>query len=211
MNVVNILPITSDEKITSMIRVPNFSDEDNFYLCMLTKQGIIKRTPLNAYKNIRKSGILAINLDEGDELDWVALTDGTKKIMVATKKGFAITFEENDARVIGRTARGVKAISLRDGDEDRPNDPAYANSYFFNCGSDKRPRAYDRALQEILDPDELYSGCYGKVNVNFYAYDRNGNRGIGAGLNMVQKLEDGEPLGGSFVSAQEAFGDDCLD
>lgn len=117
MNVVNILPITSDEKITSMIRVPNFSDEDNFYLCMLTKQGIIKRTPLNAYRNIRKSGILAINLDEGDELDWVALTDGTKKIMVATKKGFAITFEENDARVIGRTARGVKAISLRDGDE----------------------------------------------------------------------------------------------
>lgn len=117
MNVVNILPITSDEKITSMIRVPNFSDEDNFYLCMLTKQGIIKRTPLNAYKNIRKSGILAINLDEGDELDWVVLTDGTKKIMVATKKGFAITFEENDARVIGRTARGVKAISLRDGDE----------------------------------------------------------------------------------------------
>ena len=117
MNVVNILPITSDEKITSMIRVQNFSDEDNFYLCMLTKQGIIKRTPLNAYKNIRKSGILAINLDEGDELDWVALTDGTKKIMVATKKGFAITFEENDARVIGRTARGVKAISLRDGDE----------------------------------------------------------------------------------------------
>ncbi len=117
MNVVNILPITSDEKITSMIRVPNFSDEDNFYLCMLTKQGIIKRTPLNAYKNIRKSGILAINLDKGDELDWVALTDGTKKIMVATKKGFAITFEENDARVIGRTARGVKAISLRDGDE----------------------------------------------------------------------------------------------
>ncbi len=117
MNVVNILPITSDEKITSMIRVPNFSDEDNFYLCMLTKHGIIKRTPLNAYKNIRKSGILAINLDEGDELDWVALTDGTKKIMVATKKGFAISFEENDARVIGRTARGVKAISLRDGDE----------------------------------------------------------------------------------------------
>lgn len=117
MNVVNILPITSDEKITSMIRVSNFSDKDNFYLCMLTKQGIIKRTPLNAYKNIRKSGILAINLDEGDELDWVALTDGTKRIMVATKKGFAITFEENDARVIGRTARGVKAISLRDGDE----------------------------------------------------------------------------------------------
>ncbi|MBQ5995623.1 MAG: DNA gyrase subunit A [Clostridia bacterium] len=117
MNIVNILPISSDEKVTSMIRVPDFNEEENYYLCMLTKYGVIKRTPLNAYKNIRKNGILAINLDEGDELDWVALTDGTKDIMVATKHGFAITFNENDARVIGRTARGVRAISLRAGDE----------------------------------------------------------------------------------------------
>ena len=117
MNIVNILPVTSEEKVTAMIRVPDFNEEENYYLCMLTRGGIIKRTPLNAYKNIRKNGILAINLDEGDELDWVALTDGTKKIMVATKKGFAITFNESDARVIGRTARGVKAITLRKGDE----------------------------------------------------------------------------------------------
>lgn len=129
----------------------------------------------------------------------------------------AIKAAVEEAKKIGATSKWGGKIPpkvhtpLRDGDEDRPDDPAYANSYFFNCSSDKRPRAYDRALQEILDPDELYSGCYGKVNVNFYAYDRNGNRGIGAGLNMVQKLEDGEPLGGSFVSAQEAFGDDCLD
>ena len=116
MNIVNILPITSEERVTSMIRVPDFNEEENYYLCMLTKHGVIKRTPLNAYKNIRKNGILAINLDEGDELDWVALTDGTKDIMVATKHGFAITFNENDARVIGRTARGVRAISLRKGD-----------------------------------------------------------------------------------------------
>ncbi len=117
MNIVNILPVTSEEKVTAMIRVPDFNEEESYYLCMLTRGGIIKRTPLNAYKNIRKNGILAINLDEGDELDWVALTDGTKKIMVATKKGFAITFNESDARVIGRTARGVKAITLRKGDE----------------------------------------------------------------------------------------------
>lgn len=117
MNIVNILPITSEEKVTAMIRVPDFNEEENFYLCMLTRRGVIKRTPLNAYKNIRKNGILAINLDEGDELNWVALTDGTKKVMVATKKGFAITFNESDARVIGRTARGVKAISLRAEDE----------------------------------------------------------------------------------------------
>lgn len=117
MNIVNILPVTSEEKVTAMIRVPDFNEEENFYLCMLTRRGVIKRTPLNAYKNIRKNGILAINLDEGDELKWVALTDGTKKVMVATKKGFAITFNESDARVIGRTARGVKAISLRPEDE----------------------------------------------------------------------------------------------
>ena len=117
MNIVNILPVTSEEKVTAMIRVPDFNEEENFYLCMLTRRGVIKRTPLNAYKNIRKNGILAINLDEGDELNWVALTDGTKKVMVATKKGFAITFNESDARVIGRTARGVKAISLRPEDE----------------------------------------------------------------------------------------------
>ena len=117
MNVVNILPIESSEKITAMIRVPDFNEEENFYLCMLTHNGVIKRTPLNAYKNIRKTGILAINLDEGDELHWVALTDGTKDIMVATKQGYAITFNEADARVIGRTARGVKAIALRGDDK----------------------------------------------------------------------------------------------
>ena len=117
MNVVNILPIEANEKITAMIRVPDFNDEENYYLCMLTLNGIIKRTPLNAYRNIRKTGILAINLDEGDELRWVALTDGTKDLMVATKHGFAITFNEADARVIGRTARGVKAIALRSGDK----------------------------------------------------------------------------------------------
>lgn len=117
MNVVNILPIESNEKITAMIRVPDFNEEENFYLCMLTHNGVIKRTPLNAYKNIRKTGILAINLDEGDELHWVALTDGTKDIMVATKHGYAITFNEADARVIGRTARGVKAIALRGDDK----------------------------------------------------------------------------------------------
>ncbi len=118
MNIVNILPVTPDEKVTAMIRVPEFSeDSESLYLCMLTRKGIIKRTQLNAYKNVRKNGILAINLDEGDELDWVRLTDGTKQLMVATKKGLSISFDENDARVIGRTARGVKAITLRDGDE----------------------------------------------------------------------------------------------
>lgn len=116
MNIVNILPITADEKVTAMLRVPDFG-EDKYYLCMATKNGVIKRTALDAYKNIRKSGIIAINLDEGDELRWVKLTDGEQKLMVATKKGMSICFDENDARAIGRTARGVRAISLKEGDE----------------------------------------------------------------------------------------------
>ena len=116
MNIVNILPITADEKVTAMLRVPDFG-EDKYYLCMATKNGIIKRTELDAYKNIRKSGIIAINLDEGDELRWVKLTDGEQNLMVATRKGMSICFKENDARAIGRTARGVRAITLGEGDE----------------------------------------------------------------------------------------------
>ena len=116
MNIVNILPITADEKVTAMLRVPDFG-EDKYYLCMATKNGVIKRTELDAYKNIRKSGIIAINLDEGDELRWVKLTDGEQNLMVATRKGMSICFKEKDARAIGRTARGVRAITLSEGDE----------------------------------------------------------------------------------------------
>ncbi|MBQ4571971.1 MAG: DNA gyrase subunit A [Clostridia bacterium] len=116
MNIVNILPITADEKVTAMLRVPDFG-EDKYFLCMATKNGVIKRTELDAYKNIRKSGIIAINLDEGDELRWVKLTDGEQNLMVATRKGMSICFKENDARAIGRTARGVRAITLSDDDE----------------------------------------------------------------------------------------------
>ena len=116
MNIVNILPITADEKVTAMLRVPDFG-EDKYFLCMATKNGVIKRTELDAYKNIRKSGIIAINLDEGDELRWVKLTDGEQNLMVATRKGMSICFNEKDARAIGRTARGVRAITLGEGDE----------------------------------------------------------------------------------------------
>ena len=116
MNIVNILPLGADEKVTAMIRVPEFGTE-KLYLCMLTKNGVIKRTELDAYKNVRKNGIFAINLDEGDELRFVKLTDGEKQILIATRKGMCISFNENDARCIGRTARGVKAITLSEGDE----------------------------------------------------------------------------------------------
>ncbi|MBR3553735.1 MAG: DNA gyrase subunit A [Clostridia bacterium] len=116
INIVNLLPLENGEKVSAMIRVPNFGD-DKYYLCMATRKGVIKRTKLDEYRNIRKGGIIAINLDEGDELAWVKLTEGNDDIYVATRDGFGIRFNETDARAIGRTARGVRAIELRNGDE----------------------------------------------------------------------------------------------
>ena len=98
-----------------MIRIPAFDPEH--YLCMVTRHGVIKRTRLDAFANARKSGLIAVDLDEGDELAWVQVTDGYQKLLVATRKGMAICFDENDARVVGRTARGVRAIALGEGDE----------------------------------------------------------------------------------------------
>ena len=114
MNIANLIPIASDEKVTSMIRVPEF-DEDK-YLVMVTKQGIIKRISLNAYNTARKGGLIALELNEGDELAWVRLTNGNEQVIIATRKGAAIRFDETKVRPMGRQARGVKAIELKEGD-----------------------------------------------------------------------------------------------
>lgn len=116
MNIVNLLPLEADEKVSSMIRF-TVADEESGYLCMFTRKGIIKRSSLEEYRSIRRAGVLAITLDEGDELAWVTTTTGNDDLIVATKKGMCIRFNENDARPIGRTARGVKAIELKEGDE----------------------------------------------------------------------------------------------
>ena len=110
------LPLEGDEKITATVRIDGF--EEGKYLCMITKNGTIKRTELTAYNTARKGGIIAISLDEGDELRWVAVTNGNDELIVATKKGMAIRFNENDARPLSRQARGVRAISLSDEKDD---------------------------------------------------------------------------------------------
>lgn len=115
MNIANLLPITSDEKITSMIRVPSM--EDDKYLIMVTKLGIIKRIELSAYNTNRKGGLIALELGEGDELKFVHMTTGDQKVIIATRKGMAIRFREQDVRSMGRQARGVRAIRLNEGDE----------------------------------------------------------------------------------------------
>lgn len=116
LNIVNVLPLLPDEKVSVMVKANDLSEEGKF-LCMVTKNGVIKRTELNKYDSNRKGGINAIVLDDDDELKWVQLTDGGCDLLVATKNGWAIRFKENDCRPIGRTARGVKAITLREGDE----------------------------------------------------------------------------------------------
>lgn len=115
MNINNLLPLSADEKITSMIKLPEGSDENKF-LVMITKNGIIKRTPTDSFHTSRKGGIIAIDIDEGDELVWVRLTDGNSELMVATRNGMAIRFNETDVRSMGRSARGVKAITLKEDD-----------------------------------------------------------------------------------------------
>jgi DNA gyrase subunit A len=114
MNVVNLLPLEQDETVSAMVKIPK--EEDRAYLCMVTRNGVIKRTAIDQYDHIRKTGIIAINLDEGDELCWVDVTDGERQLVVATHDGMAICFNESDARLIGRTARGVRAIQLKEGD-----------------------------------------------------------------------------------------------
>ncbi|MDD3428884.1 MAG: DNA gyrase subunit A [Oscillospiraceae bacterium] len=114
VNIVNLLQLQENEKVTTMLRVP--ADHDEGYLVMITKAGIIKRTALEQYRNIRKSGLIAITLDDGDSLAWTKITTGDNDLVVATHRGMAIRFNENDVRVVGRTARGVKAITLRKDD-----------------------------------------------------------------------------------------------
>ena len=115
INIANLLPISPEEKVTSMIRVHEFEEEK--YLVMVTRRGIIKRIALNAYNTARKGGLIALELNEGDELAWVRMTDGNANVIVATRMGAAIRFNENDVRQMGRQARGVKALTLKEGDE----------------------------------------------------------------------------------------------
>lgn len=121
------------------------------------------------------------------------------------KKAIQAAYEEGQMKLRG-TGKSVPALKdlktpLRDGDKERPDDEAYANSYFINTNSDRKPKAFDENGNEIIDSSELYSGIYGKAVINMYAYNVNGSKGITAGFEGLQKLRDGEPLGGTNISA----------
>ena len=145
-----------------------------------------------------------------------AVNDGDPKYSVSA------IIPKSDTETIGKIQRAIEQakkdsvskwggkvpanlkLPLRDGDIDRPEDEAYADSYFFNANSKQTPQVVDKNVQPILDQSEVYSGCYGRISVNFYGFNSNGNRGIAAGLGNIQKLRDGESLGGR-TNAEDDF------
>ena len=132
------------------------------------------------------------------------------KTVNAIRAAIQAAFEEGQSKLKGNS-RSVPALSaiktpLRDGDTERPDDPAYADSYFINANSATAPGIVDADRNPILDHSEVYSGVYGRASINLYAFNTNGNRGIACGLNNLQKIADGEPLGGR-TRAEDDFAD----
>lgn len=127
------------------------------------------------------------------------------------KAAIQAAYEEGESKLKGngRTVPPLKTLKtpLRDGDLERPDDEAYANSYFINANSSTAPGIVDADRQPIIDHSEVYSGVYGRASINFYAFNRKGNRGIACGLNNLQKIRDGEPLGGK-TRAEDDFADE---
>lgn len=165
MNINNLLPLSADESVTSMIKVPDIESEQ--YLVMVTRNGIIKRTELSAFNHARKNGLIAIDLNEGDELAWVRLTDGNKELVVATRNGMAIRFHETDVRVMGRAAKGVKAITLRGDDKVIGMSMLREGAYILTVSE----TGYGR-LSNVSDYRIQSRGGHGVINYNTDKYGK---------------------------------------
>ena len=136
------------------------------------------------------------------------------KTVTAVKNAIQVAYDEGQSKLKGNS-KSVPALSaiknpLRDGDAERPDDEAYKDSYFINANSATAPGIVDAARQPILERSEVYSGVYGRASINFYAFNSNGNKGIACGLNNLQKISDGEPLGGK-TRAEDDFADEDED
>ncbi|MCR5488361.1 MAG: DUF2815 family protein [Lachnospiraceae bacterium] len=136
-----------------------------------------------------------------------------KKTVDAINRAIEAAYKEGESKLKGngKSVPPLTAIKtpLRDGDLERPDDPAYADSYFLNANSSTAPGIVDADCNPILNRSEVYSGVYGRASINMYPYNTNGSRGIAAGLNNLQKINDGEPLGGK-TRAEDDFAD-CTD
>ena len=131
--------------------------------------------------------------------DKKTLHDITKAMDEAVQEGISSKWG-------GKKPKSLR-LPLRDGDDERADEaPEYEGMMFLNANSTQKPGIVDKDLNEILDPDEVYSGCWGRASINFFPYDSNGNRGVGVGLNNIQKLKDGDHLGSARASAEADFG-----
>ena len=175
----------------------------------LTK--VITREVRFSYLNARKPRAIGDGAQEKYSVsliipksDTVTISKINAAIEAAYKEG------EGKLRGNGRSVPPLAAIKtpLRDGDIERSDDEAYANSYFLTASSLTAPGIVDANCDPILDDAEIYSGMYGRASITFYAFNANGNRGIACGLNNLQKLRDAEPLGGAKISAEKDFGSD---
>lgn len=156
---------------------------------------VFEPTAMNEGDTPKYNVCILISKDDTKTLDKI-----TKAIEAAKQAGKAKLANKNGQL----PADAALKLPLRDGDVERPDDPAFSNCYFINANSNRKPSIVDRDLNPIMEKEEFYSGCYGRASINFYAFNVS-SKGIAAGLNNLQKLEDGEMLAGGS-SAEEDFG-----
>lgn len=144
------------------------------------------------------------SINGGDEKYSVSLIipKNDTKTINDIKKAIEVAKQDGKAKFGGRIPANLKT-PLRDGDIDRPDDEAYKDSYFINANSKDKPQIVDKNVKPILDQSEVYSGCYGRASITFYAFNSNGNKGIACGLGNLQKLADGEALSGRSKAEDE--------
>lgn len=170
---------------------------------VVTKGGRIRFSYLNAFvaraaqEGQKPKFSLSAIIRKDDKENLKLIRDAIEAAKEAGKAKLAVN---------GKIPGNIK-MPLRDADIDRPGDDTYAGCYFVNCSSSQKPGIVDENRQAILNENDIYSGCYGNLDINFYAFNTSGNKGVAAGLNNIQKIRDGEPLSGR-QSAENAFGED---
>lgn len=151
----------------------------------------------------------AHTMDEGQEAKYSAsiiIPKSDKKTLKEIKQAIENAKIQGKSSKFGGKIPANLKTPLRDGDEERPDDEAYKDSYFVNANCKLKPGIVDKDVKPILDQEEVYSGCYGRASITFYPFNTSGNKGIACGLNHIQKLKDGDPLGGR-CTAEHDFDD----
>ena len=211
-NIVNLLQLQNDEKVTTMMRQPAEIDQEHSFITMVTRQGLIKRTPLSQFRNIRKAGLIAISLNEGDALTWCHLTGGDDELIVATHDGMAIHFTEADARSMGRTGHGVRAIRLAEGDyvvgvcvcrpgatmltvtEDGKGRRSRIDDYRITRRGGKGIRNYAKggvaSVKIVNDTDDLILISQEGILIRMHADDINIQSRYGSGVRVMRLAEN---------------------